>query len=64
MNTTIFQQLYDYHFAENHKTWNWYINDLPQQQFTQKSEYSHGSVRNHLVHLMSVEMPGFLNYEE
>ncbi len=55
MNTTIFSQLYDYHFAENRKTWNWYINDLPQQQFTQKSDYSLGSVRTHLVHLMDVE---------
>ncbi len=55
MNTIFFSQLYDYHFAENRKTWNWYINDLPQHQFTQKSDYSHGSVRNHFVHLMNVE---------
>ena len=55
MNITIFQQLYDYHFAENRKTWNWYISDLPQQQFIQQSDYSLGSVRNHLVHLMNVE---------
>ncbi len=55
MKTTIISHLYDYHFAENRKTWNWYINDLPQQQFTQKSDYSLGSVRNHLVHLMDVE---------
>ncbi len=48
-----------YFFAENHKTWDWYIHDLPQQLFTQKSDYSLGSVRNHLVHLMDVENAWF-----
>ncbi|MDX9850703.1 MAG: DinB family protein [Anaerolineaceae bacterium] len=48
-----------YFFAENHKTWDWYIHDLPQQLFTQKSDYSLGSVRNHLVHLMDIENAWF-----
>jgi uncharacterized damage-inducible protein DinB len=59
MNVKSFQQLYDYHFAENHKIWNRYMDVITQEQFTQKSDFSLGSVRNHLVHLMNVENSWF-----
>lgn len=55
MNADIIRQLYDYHFAENRKTWDWYITSLPQDQFIHDVDYSHGSIRNHIVHLMSVD---------
>ncbi|MCL4252364.1 MAG: DinB family protein [Anaerolineae bacterium] len=55
MNADAFRQLYDYHFSENRKLWDRYITALTDDQFTQKIEYSLGSVRNHVVHLMSVD---------
>lgn len=55
MNTDSFRQLFDYHFAENRKIWDQYILSLTQEQFTQSFNYSIGSMRNHIVHLMSVD---------
>jgi uncharacterized damage-inducible protein DinB len=55
MNADSFRQLFDYHFSENRKTWDLYITKLTQEQFIQKVDYSLGSVRNHIVHLMSVD---------
>ncbi len=59
MNAEAFRQLYDYHFAQNRALWDNYIVGLPQEQFVQDVPYSVGSVRNHLVHLMSVDMTWF-----
>ncbi len=72
MNADAFRHLYNYHFAENRATWDRYIVDLPPAQFSQPVEYSLGSVRNQIVHLISVddvwfsglrgvEIPDFLN---
>ncbi len=55
MNADAFRQLYDYHFAENRKLWDAWIASLPEEQFTRRVDYSIGSVRNHIVHLMSVD---------
>ena len=55
MNADAFRKFYEYHFAENRKTWNWYIADLTPEQFTQPVDYSHGSVRDQIVHLMDVD---------
>ncbi len=55
MNADAFRQLYDYHFAENRNLWDWFIASMPQEQFTQQHDYSLGSVRNQIVHLMSVD---------
>jgi uncharacterized damage-inducible protein DinB len=55
MNADAFRHLYDYHFAENRKIWDAYITPLSQEQFTQAVSYSHGSVRNQIVHLMEVD---------
>ena len=72
MNADAFRHFYDYHFAENRKIWNTYVTPLSQEQFTQHVDYSIGSVRNQIVHLMSadeqwfsglrgLEVPGFLD---
>lgn len=55
MNADAFRHLYNYHFAENRNTWDSYIVALSQEQFVQELDYSIGSVRNHIVHLMSVD---------
>jgi len=55
MNANAFHQLYDYHFHENRKIWDTYIISLSHEQFTQNMDYSQGSVRNQIVHLMSVD---------
>jgi uncharacterized damage-inducible protein DinB len=55
MNADAFRHFYNYHFAENRKLWDSYIASLSQEQFIQEVGYSKGSVRNQIVHLMSVD---------
>jgi uncharacterized damage-inducible protein DinB len=55
MNANAFRHFYEYHFAENRKIWDTYITSLSLEQFTQNEDYSHGSIRNQIVHLMSVD---------
>ena len=55
MNANAFRHFYDYHFAESRKIWDSYVNQLSHEQFTQQAGYSHGSVRDQLVHLMNVD---------
>lgn len=55
MNAAAFRHFYDYHFAENRKLWNSYIAPLTYEQFTQPAFYSHGSVRDQVVHLMGAD---------
>jgi uncharacterized damage-inducible protein DinB len=55
MNANAFRHFYDYHFTENRKIWDSYIPPLSYAQFTQEVDYSHGSVRNQIVHLMNVD---------
>ena len=55
MNADAFRHFYDYHFSENRNIWDAYIPSLSDEQFTQNESYSHGSVRNQIVHLMSVD---------
>lgn len=55
MNADAFRHFYNYHFAENRKIWDDYIALLPFEQFTQEAGYSHGSVRDQIVHLMWVD---------
>jgi uncharacterized damage-inducible protein DinB len=54
MNADAFRHFYDYHFAENRKTWD-YVTGLSPEQFMQPAGYSHGSVRDQIVHLMNVD---------
>jgi uncharacterized damage-inducible protein DinB len=55
MNANSFRHFYGYHFAENRKIWDTYITPLSQEKFTKNADYSHGSVRNQIVHLMSTD---------
>jgi uncharacterized damage-inducible protein DinB len=55
MNAAAFRHLYGYHFTENRSLWDSYIMQLSPEQFTQDASYSHGSVRDQIVHLMSVD---------
>ena len=59
MNADAFRHFYGYHFAENRKIWDACIASLPYEQFTQAVSYSHGSVRDQIVHLMSVDEAWF-----
>jgi len=67
-----FRAYYDYHFAANRKLWDTSIMTLTDDQYLQKLDYSIGSIRNQMVHLMNVEerwfsglrgveVPGFIN---
>lgn len=55
MNADAFRHFYHYHFSANRSLWDACIRPLSQEQFTQAVNYSLGSVRNHVVHLMEVE---------
>jgi uncharacterized damage-inducible protein DinB len=59
MNAKALRHFYDYHFAENRKIWERYITPLSQEQFTQPVDYSHGSVRDQIVHLMNADNAWF-----
>ncbi len=59
MNADAIRHFYNYHFAINRSIWDSYIVPLPQELFTQPVNYSHGSVRNQIVHLMNVDTAWF-----
>jgi uncharacterized damage-inducible protein DinB len=54
MNAEAFRHFFNYHLNENRTTWG-YVSQLSDEQFTQDVSYSHGSVRNQIVHLMNVD---------
>ena len=54
MNADAFRHFYNYHFAENRKVWE-HVASLTFEQFIQKVDYSRGSVREQLVHLIDAE---------
>ena len=58
MNADAFRHFYNYHFAENHKIWE-HVASLSFEQFTQTVNYSHGSVRDQIVHLIDAEQMWF-----
>ena len=59
MNADAFRHFYNYHFSENRNLWDTHIMSLSQDQFVQPVTYSIGSVRNQIVHLMSVDNTWF-----
>lgn len=59
MNADAFRHFYNYHFAENRKIWDSYVLPLTDEQFTRDVNYSHGSVRDQIIHLMSVDEAWF-----
>ena len=54
MNANAFRHFYEYHFSENRKVWDGAA-QLSEEQFTQPVDYSHGSVRDQILHLISAE---------
>jgi uncharacterized damage-inducible protein DinB len=54
MNANAFRHFYDYHFAENRKLWD-FATQLSHEQFIQPMDYSHGSVRDQILHLINCE---------
>lgn len=59
MNADAFRHVYNYHFAENLALWDKHILTLPDALFDQAIDYSLGSVRNQIVHLMQVDAVWF-----
>lgn len=55
MNADAIRHFYGYHFTENRNLWDAYIMPLSDDQFTQNMHYSHGSVRNQIIHLINVD---------
>ena len=55
MNANTLRYSYNYHFFENRKLWDAYITKLSYDQFIQAVNYSHGSVRDQIIHLISVD---------
>lgn len=55
MNADYFRKLYAYHIATNRKIWKRSILTLTDEQFAQKLDYSVGSIRNQVVHVLSVD---------
>jgi uncharacterized damage-inducible protein DinB len=55
MDADAFRHFYEYHFTENRRIWDRYISQLSDEQFTRPVVYSHGSVRDQIVHMMSAD---------
>jgi uncharacterized damage-inducible protein DinB len=55
MNANAFRHFYEYHFTENRNIWDKYISALPYEKFTQNVDYSKGSIRNQIIHMMNVD---------
>lgn len=58
MQLTTIRQLFTYHHAAQNRLWPC-LDHLTDAQFVQEVAYSNGSIRNHMVHLMSVEQRWF-----
>jgi len=58
MNADAFRHFYNYHFSENHIVWD-HVASLSYEQFTQAVDYSHGSVRDQILHLIDAEQMWF-----
>ena len=54
MNADAFRHFYNYHFTENHRLWG-HVLSLSHEQFIQPVDYSRGSVREQVVHLIDAE---------
>jgi uncharacterized damage-inducible protein DinB len=59
MNGDLIRDFYEYHFTINRKIWNECISKLTNEQFLQDVAYGVGSIRNQVVHMMSVDNAWF-----
>lgn len=55
MNADAFRELYEYHFRANRRIWDQCVVPLTDEQFKRKVEYSVGSVRNQVVHMLNID---------
>lgn len=62
MHADEIRALYAYHFALNRRLWDECIVPLTQEQFLQDFDYSVGSIRNHMVHLVNVDENWFARF--
>lgn len=58
MDLALIRMLYDYNYAAHHKVWDC-VTELTAEQFTRNLNYSWGSVRGQVVHVMSAEWVWF-----
>ncbi|MFZ9857959.1 MAG: DinB family protein [Roseiflexaceae bacterium] len=54
MHISMLRHFVAYHIAENSTLWS-YIDQLSAEQFVADIPYAHGSIRNQLVHMLSVD---------
>lgn len=54
MDVHAIQVLFDYNYVAHDRVWDC-VMELTPEQFVAESDYSWGSIRNHLVHVMSVD---------
>ena len=54
MDTQVLLTMFDYNYGAHDYVWDC-IMELTPEQFVEESDYSWGSIRNHLVHVMSVD---------
>lgn len=55
MNASAFRHFYEYHFTENRQIWERYVVPLSEEQFVQEVNYSQGSVRGQILHMISAD---------
>ena len=53
MNIEMIRTLYDYHFAANRRLWDDCVMALTDAQFIQDNDYSAGSVKGQILHIMT-----------
>jgi uncharacterized damage-inducible protein DinB len=54
MNADAFRHFYQYHFSENHIIWE-HVSALSEAEFTRDPDYSRGSVKDQVLHLISAD---------
>lgn len=64
MNAEAFRHFYEYHFTVNRKIWDEYVAPLPYEQFTEAVGYSHGSVRDQILHMMDADETWFCELQD
>ena len=58
MNANAFRHFYEYHFSQNRKTWEQIVL-LTREEYTRYTNYSHGSARDLVVHIINVDNAWF-----
>jgi uncharacterized damage-inducible protein DinB len=64
MNIDMIKTLYDYHFGINRRLWDESVMALTDAQFTEETDYSAGSVRGQILHMMTWDEQWFARLNE